>query len=889
LWRAGLFAAEIEPVGLSVLRVFYYPRIIKMETYDLNKIDLIPGLSEQEAAAALKRDGYNEIPSAKKRSFLAIAFGVIKEPMLLLLIAGGVIYMILGNVREATLLLFFVFVIIGITLYQERKTERTLEALRDLSSPRAMVIRDGATRRIAGRDVVRGDIIVLSEGDRVPADGIVLACNNLLVEESLLTGEAVPVHKLESQPDTTKMERPGGDHSPFVYSGTLVVSGLGIARIAATGIHTEFGKIGRSLQSIETEQTLLQKETGRLVRNLALIAVGLCVLMALVYGFTIGEWLDGLLASITLAMAILPEEFPVVLTVFLALGAWRISQSHVLTRRMPAIEMLGADTVLCVDKTGTLTVNRMSVGKIYAGGEFFDIAGSRGIPPPEKFHRLIEFSILASQTRPFDPMEKALRELGEYYPALNEHLHLDWQLMKEYSLSRELLALSRVWESRDRRDYVIAAKGAPEAIIDLCHLDAVRAQEIQKRISEMAEEGLRVLGVAKASFKQTELPVNQHDFKFEFLGLVSFSDPIRPSVPEAIRECHNAGVRVVMITGDYPATARNIARQIGLKEPENVITGAELDEMNDEDLKERIMTVNVFARVIPEQKLRIVNAFKANGEIVTMTGDGVNDAPALKSADIGIAMGGRGTDVAREAADLVLLDDDFSSIVKAVRLGRRIFDNLRKAMAYILAIHVPIAGLSLIPVLFKWPLVLYPVHVVFLELIIDPSCSIAFEAEPEESDIMKRPPRDRKEPLFNRRTVAFSLLQGVIVLAVTLAVYRLSLALGRGDVEARTLTFATLVIANLSLILTNRNWSSSILGSLRARNMALRWIVLSAVVFLGLVIYVPWLRDLFHFEMLHFVDVLVCIGAGAVSVLWFEVVKYFSRKKRRRVDGVASA
>ncbi|MGD1118466.1 MAG: cation-translocating P-type ATPase [Dehalococcoidales bacterium] len=857
------------------------------DTYDLNKLNLISGLSETEAAATLKREGFNEIPSARKRSIFAIAFGVIREPMLLLLIAGGIIYLVLGDVREALLLLFFVGVIIGITLYQEHKTERTLEALRDLSSPRAMVIRDSVTKRIAGRDVVRGDIIVLSEGDRVPADGIVLACNNLLVEESLLTGESVPVHKLECEPYTTQMARPGGDQSPFVYSGTLVVSGLGIARIAATGVHTEFGRIGKSLQTIETEQTPLQKETGRLVRNLALTAVALCVLMAVVYGLTIGKWLDGLLASITLAMAILPEEFPVVLTVFLALGAWRISQNHVLTRRTAAIELLGAATVLCVDKTGTLTINRMSVGKIFAGGEYFDVESSRGVSPPEKFHSLIEFSILASQTNPFDPMEKALKDLGEYYPSLTEHLHYDWELMKEYSLSRELLALSRVWRSRDRQYYVIAAKGAPEAIIDLCHLDAAHAQALQKTISEMAGEGLRVLGVARANFRQTELPGNQHDFRFEFLGLVGFTDPIRPAVPEAIKECHQAGVRVVMITGDYPITAQHIAHEIGLGQPDKVITGAELNAMNDDELKERIKTVNVFARVIPEQKLRLVNAFKANGEIVTMTGDGVNDAPALKSADIGIAMGGRGTDVAREAGDLVLLDDDFSSIVKAVRLGRRIFDNLRKAMAYILAIHVPIAGLSLIPVLFKWPLLLYPVHVVFMELIIDPSCSIAFEAEPEESDVMRRPPRDRKEPLFSRRTVALSLLQGVIVLGVTLAVYRLSLALGRGAVEARTLTFTTLVIANLGLILTNRNWSTTMLGSLRARNIALRWIVLSAIVFLGLVIYLPWLRNLFHFGILHFVDVLICVGAGAVSVLWFEVVKYFGRKKRQRVNGNA--
>jgi Ca2+-transporting ATPase len=865
----------------------FFMGIIMDEIYNLNKLHLISGLTEKEAAARLRREGYNEIPSAQKRSFLAIAFDVIREPMLLLLIGGGIIYLILGDIQEALLLLFFVCVVIGITLYQERKTERTLEALRDLSSPRAMVIRDHTTRRIAGREVVRGDIVILSEGDRVPADGIVPACNNLMVEESLLTGESVPVHKLECTDESMQMQRPGGDQSPCVYSGTLVVSGLGIARIAATGIHTEFGRIGKSLQTIETEDTLLQKETRRFVRNIALVAVALCIILAVVYGLTIGQWLDGLLASITLAMAILPEEFPVVLTVFLAIGAWRISQSQVLTRRVAAIETLGSNTVLCVDKTGTLTINRMSVRKIFADGDFYDIETNHHAPPPEKFHSLIEFSILASQTNPFDPMEKALWELGENYPSLTEHLHDDWELMKEYSLSRELMALSRVWQSRERRDYVIASKGAPEAIIDLCHLDNARARELQDRISEMAGEGLRVLGVAKASFKQTALPGNQHVFDFKFLGLIGFADPIRPSVPEAIKECHNAGIRVVMITGDYSITAQNIARQIGLKEPDKVITGTELNELTDDELRERVMTANVFARVIPEQKLRLVNAFKANGEIVAMTGDGVNDAPALKAANIGIAMGGRGTDVAREAGALVLLDDEFSSIVKAIRLGRRIFDNLRKAMAYILAIHVPIAGLSLIPVIFKWPLVLYPVHVVFLELIIDPACSIAFEAEPEESDVMRRPPRDRKEPLFNGRTVVLSLLQGVIVLGVTLAVYRWSLALNLGDAEARTLTFTTLVIANLGLILTNRNWSTTILGSFRARNIALRWIVAAAVVFLGLVIYVPFLRDLFHFEILNFNDVLICIAAGLVSFLWFEVVKYFSRKKKQRVDGTS--
>ena len=846
------------------------------DKFDLNNISEVSGLSEREAAFRLVRDGFNEIPSAKKRSILSIALSVLREPMLLLLIASGIIYMVLGDIQEALMLLGFVFVIISITLYQERKTERALEALRDLSSPRAMVIRDGISKRIAGREVVRDDIIVLSEGDRVPADGIILDCNNLMVEESLLTGESVPVHKTEAD-DSTEMGRPGGDNTPFMYSGTLVVGGVGIAMVAATGVHTEFGKIGKSLQTIDTEETPLQKETRHVVRNLALIGLLLCVIMAVAYGITKGNWLAGFLASITLAMAILPEEFPVVLIVFLALGAWRISKSHVLTRRMHAIETLGSNTVLCVDKTGTLTLNQMSVDRISAGGESLNVALNTSTEPPEKFHQLIEFSILASQTNPFDPMEKALKKLGDHYQNLTEHLHGDWEFRREYPLSKQLMALSRVWKSPHREDYIIATKGAPEAISDLCHLSEAETLALSGQVEVMAGDGLRVLGVARARFKQVSLPGDQHDFKFDFLGLLGFADPVRPTVPAAIQECYKAGIRVVMITGDYPVTARDIARQVGLKPLDEFITGVELHNMSDEELKERIKTVNIFARVVPEQKLRLVNAFKENGDIVSMTGDGVNDAPALKSANIGIAMGGRGTDVAREAGALVLLDDDFSSIVKAIRLGRRIFDNLRKAMAYILAVHVPIAGLSLIPVLFGWPLVLLPVHVVFLELIIDPACSIAFEAEPEEPNVMSRPPRNCKEPLFNRRTITLSLMQGIAVLLVTLALYGFTLDQGRGELEARSLAFVTLVIANLGLILSNRIWSKNILAGLRYRNTSLTIIIVATLAVLTLVIFVPFLRDLFHFGILHPNDLAICFGAGIACILWFEAVKYLGR------------
>ena len=835
----------------------------------------VPTLSDDEAARRLAADGPNELPSARKRSFLSIAYEVIREPMFLLLVAGGILYLFIGNLEEALMLLGFVFVVIGITLYQERKTQRALEALRDLTSPRAMVIRDGVERRIAGREVVRGDVLVVREGDRVPADAALVFASNLLVDESLLTGESVAVRKVACE-GPAEATRPGGDDQPWIYSSTLVVQGYGVAEVKSTGIDTEVGHIGKSLMDVEQNDTLLQQETRRLVRTLAVMGLSLCAVVIVVYGLTHADWLRGSLAGITLAMAMLPEEFPVVLTIFLALGAWRISKSHVLTRQVPVIEMLGSATVLCVDKTGTLTQNRMSVEKIVAGNEVCDLR-TRIACLPERFHELVEFSILASQRDPFDPMEKAIKELGDTYLAETEHLHQDWVLEFEYPLSKHLLAMSQVWRSPNGRDYVIAAKGAPEAIADLCHFGDREMRDLVKQIHGLADEGLRILGVARASFQERALPGGQHDFVFEFLGLVGLADPVRASVAESVKECYSAGIRVMMITGDYMGTAQNVARQIGLHSNGEVITGSSLDGMSDEELRQRIMSVNIFARVVPEQKLRIVKALKANGEIVAMTGDGVNDAPALKAAHIGIAMGGRGTDVARESSALVLLDDDFSSIVRAVRMGRRIFGNIRKAMTYILAIHVPIAGLSLIPVLLKWPLILLPVHIVFLELIIDPACSVVFEAEPEEADVMKRPPRDTKQPLFGRRSMGLSLLQGLSILVIVMAIFLVAGRLGHDAADSRTLIFVTLVVANLSLIFTNRSWSRTILSTVRMPNNALWWVAGGALAVLAAVLYVPQLRDIFQFQMLHFNDLVLCLAAGVGSILWFEVLKVFKR------------
>jgi P-type Ca2+ transporter type 2C len=866
--------------------------------------DRMTGLTESEILRRQEQEGYNELSSSHRHNLWVLAWETVRDPIFLLLVGGGIIYWVLGDLQEALILLGFVFFIMGISLYQEGKTERALEALRDLSSPRALVIREGQQKRIAGREVVRGDLLVLAEGDRVPADALLLTSTHLATDESLLTGESLPVRKVAGKAEAqSPIPRPGGDDLPFVYSGTLVVQGQGIAEVQAIGAQTEMGKIGDALQKVKPKATALQQEMAQLVSKLFAIALAFCAIVVAVYGFTRGDWLKGILAGITLAMAILPNEFPVVVTIFLALGAWRIAQNQVLARKTSAVESLGSATVLCVDKTGTLTLNQMSVQQLrpfdvqnplYS----YDVSLHPQEPLPEAVHELVEFGILASQRDPFDPMEKAFMQLGYDALANTEHLHDDWQLLREYPLSPDLLAMTHVWRSADGSHYDVAAKGAPEAIADLCHFTHLQRQLLATQISDMANAGLRILGVAKASFlgepppflpphpplDPEHLPDRQHDFPFEFLGLVGLADPIRPTVAAAIRECYTAGIRVVMITGDYPGTAQSIARQIGLMQMGAIMTGAELEHMSETELAQRIQSTHIFARVVPEQKLRIVDALKAQGEVVAMTGDGVNDAPALKSAQIGIAMGGRGTDVARESAALVLLDDDFSSIVAAVKLGRRIFDNLRKAMAYLLAIHVPIAGMSLIPVLFKLPLVLLPVHVAFLHLIIDPACSVVLEAEPAEPNTMQRPPRNPKEPLFGKQVLRLALLQGAGILGIILAIFLISLYRGQSELDARALTFTTLILANLGLIVSERSSDRIGLKMLQSRNTAFWGVMSGGLIFLALVLWVPFLRQLFSFSFLHPIDIVICLGGGAISLFWFELLKILNRPKKSKKD-----
>ena len=809
----------------------------------------------------LAAEGPNELPQANRRSSLRIVGEVLREPMLALLLAGGIAYLLLGSLAEALILLAFATFSIAVTVIQETRTEHVLEALRDLSAPRALVIRDGQRLRVAGREVVRGDILVLEQGDRIAADAVLLTADDLQADESLLTGESLPVLKhVRRDNDTATDRRPGGDDRPFVYLGSLVTRGIGVARVIATGARSEVGLIGQSLASLETEQPRLRTETAGIVRLSAMGGGAVALLVVVLFGLLRRGWIDAMLAGIAIGMAMLPEEFPVVLTIFLAMGAWRIAQVRVLTRRAAAIETLGSATILCTDKTGTLTENHMAVAQLWlASGK--TAAFDASAPPAEQLRPLITASILASAPVPLDPMEIAFHAAGAT-DAEAVAARAGRSLVHTYELRPDLLAMSNIWRTRGvSGDFLVAAKGAPEAIAALCRLSSAKADNLARAVNVMAARGMRVLGVATANANGPDFAASQLDYAFALVGLIGLADPLRPSVRRAVTECRRAGIKVVMITGDHAATARSIADQAGIVDGA-VLTGTELAGMDDACLAEQLGKVTVFARIMPEQKLRIVAAFKANGEVVAMTGDGVNDAPSLKAAHIGIAMGKRGTDVAREASAIVLLDDDFGSIVKAVRLGRRIYDNIRKAMAFIFAVHVPLAGLALLPFVLGVPLLFGPIHIALLEMIIDPVCALVFEAEREEKNIMDRKPRDPQEPLFSIGMIAWSLSQGGIAFAILGGIFLVGSRFAMPETELRGLIFLALIASILALILVNRTFSTSLIQAFVRGNVTLRYVYGSIAALTGVILLVLPVRDLLKFGPLHGPDLVVVAGAG---------------------------
>jgi Ca2+-transporting ATPase len=830
-----------------------------------NDLNTLEGLSTAQAATRLAEDGPNDITPVHRRSVASRLLDMLRQPMFALLLAAAVLYMTLGDLTEGLTLSVFVLAVLGLTFYQEGKSEASIQALRDLTQASAHVMRSGQKTQVPAREVVTGDLLVLSEGDRVAADGQLQSANNLQIDESLLTGESVPVSKSTSAEDHT------------VHAGSFVVRGQGLARVTATGQRSQIGRIGQSLNELTSGTTPLQAQTAQLVQRLAVIVLLMCIGMVLTLGLRSGQWIPALLSGIALAMAILPEEYPVVLTIFPALGAHRLTREGVLTRRINAIETLGATTVLCTDKTGTLTQNRMTVTAMAVGPAHPPVMASLTSPAfalPEAFHPLLEHAILASAPEPFDPMETAFHATGQIHLAQTPHLHDDnWRLVQRYALSPELKAMSHVWQFDESLDRVVSAKGAPEAVMDLCQLSQAERQVWSRTIDSMAAQGLRVLAVAQSHFEGNDWPETPHAFAFEWLGLIGLTDPLRPEIPQAMAECQSAGIRVIMITGDYPTTAQVIATQAGLP-PGQTLTGDALDRLSDEALQALLPQVSVCARISPHQKLRIVQALQAHGEVVTMTGDGVNDAPALQAAHVGVAMGLRGTDVAREAADLVLVDDNFASIVRGIRVGRRIFGNLQKSMRYIFAIHIPIAGIALAPMVMAWPALMLPLHVALLEMVIDPACSIAFENEPADADVMQRPPRDTRAALFGMKDIAWALAQGLLVLACVGLTYAWAKGWIIGETprawleeEIRAMVFVTLVLGYAALIVVNRAAPGQFLASLHVPNPSAWGVILLAWACVVLGMYWPWLAEALKFAPLQAPQWAVALSAGGLSLV----------------------
>ncbi len=828
----------------------------------------VNGLSSKQAAIRLRSLGYNETPNQKARSLFTFLKEILSEPMIMLLVTGSFVYFLIGEAKDALVLSSMIVVIIAIDLVQERKAEKALEALKDISSPKTLVIRDGKPTLIPTREVVVGDVIVLKEGDRVAADAVVVEAVNIQVNESLLTGESVTVNKI-CYLGNELPKQPGGQNQAIVYAGTLIVRGKGLAQVIATGINSQMGKIGTSLLTIQEEKTPLQKEVKRMVKLFALFAFITCVIIVFGFGIGYGQWATGILSGITLSMTLLPEEFPVILTLFMTLGALRMSKKQVLTRNSKVIETLGAATILCVDKTGTLTENKMKLNTLVTAFETFDF-NTNAISPIIK--RLIKTAFLASSSDGYDPIEKAIIERNT---SKNEQ---ELELIEEIPFSIKTFSVSYVWKDTSNGTMFVATKGAPEYVLKLCNIKGDERKQWIEKLEKLAQSGHRVLAVAHAKVPKNTDYLDTGNISYEFLGLLGFVDPIKPYVSSAIKSCKRAGIRVAMITGDYPQTAMYVASQIGIENPEINITGQDLEKLSRSELLERVKNTNIYCRIIPTQKLRIIQLLKASGQVVAMTGDGINDAPALKAASIGVAMGKRGTDVARESSDLIILDDDFRTIVQGIRMGRRIYNNIKKAMAYVVAMHIPIAGLALLPVLFGLPVVLFPMHVAFLELIIDPACTTIFEGEKENDQVMNKPPRSPDESLFNRRTGIFSILQGLSLFIMVFTSYWLSLYVFKLDeASIRTATFLTLVVGNLALITTNRSWTKHIGELLFSKNIAY-WIVISlAAAGLGVSIYIQEVRKFFHFGELTYDVIVISAMLGVFSIMFFELRKILIR------------
>lgn len=815
------------------------------------------GLNSEEVEKLQRKYGMNELIIQEKPNMLKKFLGVFKEPMFLLLLIAATVYFLLGAPKDGAIMLVFVGFVASITFIQEWKTEKTMNALKDLTSPKVNTLRNGKNILIKSTELVPGDVVFLSEGERIPADCIVLEPSNFSVDESILTGESEYVMKVS----TTQSEK-STDYwkKDILYAGTLCVFGKCTAIVKFTGINTEYGKIGKAISEAKDEPTPLQKKVSILVKNIAIAGVILCISVMVASYFYSFNILNSILSGISLAMAIIPEEFPVVLTVFLSMGAYRLAKNNTLMRKISAVETLGSATVLCVDKTGTITQNKMKVKSIYSDGRIFNNEDLKN-------QELSDLMVLSCEKDPYDPMEKAILEAANLSQL--ETLY-KYDLSKKIAFDSKTKRMANIYIKDNT--YYVAVKGSAETVLGLCNLDKQRMDEINIEIDKMASNGLRVLALADCTSEKVYEDLECYELTFK--ALVGLQDPPKEGVEEAIKLCKKAGIRVVMITGDYSKTAMAIGEEIGLKFTDKVIVGNEIDSLSENELCEVVKSCDVFSRVIPEQKMKIVKALKKNGEIVAMTGDGVNDAPALKSADIGIAMGQRGTEVAKEAAHMILMDDNFTTIVKSVKDGRRVYDNIRKAMVYILIIHIPIAAMAMFAPLFNLPPLLLPMHIMLLELIIDPTCSIVFEGEPAEANIMENHPRPPQEPLLTRNLTIKVVLQGIIMFLAAFMPFHYMIDLGISSEYARSFSLITFIVANVTLVLVNRSNTELLYHLIKEKGSKVRLIVNSmALIMVFAIVYIPILNGFFRTEKIGVYPLIFAIVLGFISTGWWEIVK----------------
>ncbi len=826
----------------------------------------IKGLTSQQVSAARALHGRNEV-IREENNFLTTLKGLFKDPMLLLLLVASLLYFVSGEIGNGIFMISAIFLVIGISLYQESRSRNALSALKSLTQPMSKVIRDGATLEIKREEIVVGDFMVVEEGSSIPADGIIVHSNDFSVNESILTGESMPVSKNKEE------------NNNEVFQGTTVTGGLAICEVKAIGATTSLGKIGKSLESIEEEDTPLQKQIGNFVKKMAYVGAVVFFIVWGIYYFRSHEILGSLLKALTLAMSILPEEIPVAFTTFMALGAWRLMKLGIIVKHTKTVETLGSATVICTDKTGTITENRMSLAKLFV------LAGNKIVEPdnatPEE-KQLITVAMWASEPIPFDPMEIALHDA--YGKSTATDSRKEYHMIHEYPLGGRPPMMTHVFENATG-ERIIAAKGAPEAMMQVADLSEEEKKNISSAIQSLAEEGFRVLGVGVSTFTGNDFPVNQQQLKFKFIGLVAFYDPPKKNIASVFDSFYKAGIAIKIITGDNAATTSTIARQIGFKGAEKTMSGEELLTLSDEQLKEKVMEVNIFTRMFPDAKLRILNALKANNQIVAMTGDGVNDGPALKAAHIGIAMGKKGTEIAKEVSSLVLSDDDLAKMVDAVAMGRRIYANLKKAIQYIISIHIPIILTVFIPLVLGWiyPSIFTPVHVIFLELIMGPTCSIIYENEPMEKNTMQQKPRPVTDTFFSMKELSTSILQGLVITLGTLFIYRYSVYYEYNENVTRTMIFITLIAANVSLTLVNRSFYYSIFTTLGYKNNLVLLITTITIGLTALLLLIPSFTHFFKFDVINGFQLMLSVGVGCISVIWFELVKVF---KRRRISNV---